>query len=94
MMYRINVKKQIGLNIWFIFFKVRQLKFFKEKVNNVLNDWNMFLYLGIFGLNMMYFQEVKVIIKIVIIIEKVESFLVEYFKVFVIIDIFLLNWKR
>lgn len=30
----------------------------------------------------------------VIIIEKVESFLVEYFKVFVIIDIFLLNWKR
>lgn len=94
MMYRINVKKQIGLNIWFIFFKVRQLKFFKEKVNNVLNDWNMFLYLGIFGLNIMYFQEVKVIIKIVIIIEKVESFLVEYFKVFVIIDIFLLNWKR
>lgn len=55
MMYRINVKKQIGLNIWLIFFKVRQLKFFKEKVNNVLNDWNMFLYLGIFGLNMMYF---------------------------------------
>lgn len=30
----------------------------------------------------------------VIIIENVESFLVEYFKVFVIIDIFLLNWKR